>query len=351
MFDNVNDANSHSNSQDILLGSSPSDVTGVPPENDYSQNDNSQNDYANKVCAIIVTFNIGKKVLAGLESLIKQVNYVVIVDNNSADNSFLVAEDFAKQHHGRVQVVQSGINNLALAQNLGIKAAKELGADFVLLMDHDSVAGEGMVASLRLAYENYNTNSDKKAAIIAPNLSDRFSVRRAYYICHVKRIFFRRRTFSDKNVGNEAILDDLMVAIASGSLIPMKVIEQIGMMNEDLCIDQVDFEWCLRAIIAGYKIIAVRDAMLEHQLGKCRDFKMLNMCITTSNHNPTRRYYIYRNRLRLWRIYGLRLPAFVLFDICAIIFDLGKITFLEANKRAKFKAILKGVRDAIVGEK
>ncbi len=296
-----------------------------------------------KVCAVFVTFNIGKKMLAGLESLLAQAEYIVIVDNNSTDNSFAIAHSFAKAHEGRVQVVQSGVNNLAHAQNIGIKTASELAADFVLMMDHDSVAGEGMVEALRHAYHSYNLANCKKAAIVVPNLADRFSKRRAYYICHVGRALFWRKTF-----GNQAVLDDLMVAIASGSLIPMAVLDEIGLMNEDFCIDQVDFEWCLRAVAAGFKVIAVRDAMLEHQLGKCRDFKLMNMCITTSNHNPMRRYYIYRNRLRLWRMYGLTVPAFVLFDICAIIYDLGKISMLEANKKAKLRAIFKGVRDAVL---
>jgi rhamnosyltransferase len=298
------------------------------------------------ICAVLVTYNIGKRVLAGLNSLLQQVDSIIIIDNNSSDNSMLVAQDFAKNHDGRVQVLQSGVNNLAYAQNLGIAAAKIMGADFVLLMDHDSVAGDGMVTSLLEAYQDYNANNHKCAAIAVPNIAERFSVRQAYYTCHIKRIMFWRKTF-----GDNAILDDLMVAIASGSLISMQVLDEIGNMNEDFCIDQVDFEWCLRAVVAGYKIIAVRDAVLEHQLGKCRDFKVMRMCITTSNHNPTRRYYIYRNRLRLWRMYGLRLPAFVIFDICAIIFDLCKIAFLEANKKAKMKAILKGVGDALIGKK
>jgi rhamnosyltransferase len=298
----------------------------------------------NKVCAVLVTFNIGKRVLAGLESLLEQAENIIIVDNNSSDNSFVVAQEFADTHVGKVQVLQSGMNNLAVAQNIGIKAAKHIGAEFILLMDHDSVAGSGMVANLLEAQQNYNANSGKKVAIAAPNLADRFSVRQAHYTCHIGRAIFWRKTF-----GKNAILDDLMVAIASGSLIPMNVIDEIGLMNENFCIDQVDFEWSLRALTSGYKIIAVRNAMLEHQLGKCRDFKVMSMCVTTSNHNAMRRYYIYRNRLRLWRLYGHKIPSFVLFDLCAILFDLGKITMLGANRRAKFRAILSGVRDAVFG--
>jgi rhamnosyltransferase len=305
-------------------------------------NELAQQDYSkvnNGVCAIVVTYNIGKRVLLGIESLLSQVEHIIVIDNNSSDNSLRIVQDFAENYPKQIKVVANKTNNLAAAQNVGINYAKKLKARFILIMDHDSIAGEAMVVKQLQAYNSFD---DGSLAIVAPNLCDKFSKRKAHYIRHYKKIGFSRITF-----GKNDVLTNIMLVIASGSLIPLQAIDNIGLMNEDFCIDQLDFEWCLRAISMNYKIIALRDANLLHQLGKCRDFKMLKMCVTTSNHNAVRRYYIYRNRLRLWRMYGLKVPAFILFDIVAISYDLIKITLFEASKKAKLKAAICGARDSL----
>lgn len=297
----------------------------------------------NGVCAVIVTYNIGKKVLDGIASLMPQVQHIVVVDNSSSDNSYHVVRDYAAQHEGHLTVLCNLTNNLAKAQNMGIAEAKKRGFAWVLLLDHDSVAESGMVQTL-LTYYHQLHHQEAPIAVIVPNIHDRFSARRASYLTHYKGVLPWRRHFTD-----QPILYDILVAIASGSLIPMSVLEDVGGMDEDFCIDQVDFEWCLRAVSRGYHIVAVHDAVLNHQLGRCRDFTWQKLCITTSNHNAIRRYFIYRNRLRLWRRYGLKLPAFLLFDICAVAYDIAKILFLEAHKKQKFQAIWQGVRDACLG--
>jgi rhamnosyltransferase len=142
------------------------------------------------------------------------------------------------------------------------------------------------------------------------------------------------------------VLKNVMVAIASGSLIPIRTLDTVGVMDEDFCIDNVDYDFSLRIVRSRMKILAVRDAVLHHALGCCQDHTLVGMRVTTTNHSPMRRYYIYRNRLRLWRKHGLYVPSFVLLDMCAIAFDIFKILCLEKKKRAKFRAIFSGMRAA-----
>jgi rhamnosyltransferase len=291
------------------------------------------------ICAIIVTHNIGEKVLETLKSVSDSVDYCVIVDNASCDDTVSLLRSYCASTNG-VEMIEHPVNNLARAQNMGIRRAREKGYGWVLLLDHDSTPDSYMVSNLYHAYHAHP--APETIGILVPNLSDAFSMRPARYTRHIGRgIFFR--TGFDKR----PIMDDVMVAISSGSLIPIALFEKVGVMNEDLCIDNVDYDFCLRVLKHGKKIVAVRDALLNHQLGHCRDHHMVGMRITTTNHSPMRRYYIYRNRLRLWRLHGAAIPAYVLMDVCAIAFDLFKITVLETNKRAKFRAVLSGARDAI----
>jgi rhamnosyltransferase len=292
------------------------------------------------ICSVIVTYNRGKRIIATLEQAAAATDYCVIIDNGSSDQTVAIVRDYIAAQPDKFELIEHPVNNLAKAQNLGIRRAKEKGAGWVLLLDHDSIPGRAMVETMRQTYAT--CSHPEQVAMLVPNLCDKFSARSASYTRHVARSLFFRSGF-----GKHAVMDDVLVAIASGSLIPMQTFEQIGLMDEHLCIDNVDYDFCLRAIRHRLRIVAVRDAILHHQLGKCRDHRVGGVSVTTTNHHPVRRYYIYRNRLLLWRTHGLSVPAFILFDGCAIAYDLLKITLFEANKRTKIRAIFSGVRDAL----
>mgnify|MGYP002888735411 CR=1 FL=1 len=54
--------------------------------------------------------------------------------------------------------------------------------------------------------------------------------------------------------------------ITSGSIIPVKVLQNVGLMDETLFIDYIDYEWCLRAIHKGYQIY-LSDSKMRHNMG------------------------------------------------------------------------------------
>ena len=66
--------------------------------------------------------------------------------------------------------------------------------------------------------------------------------------------------------GDQAIECEFL--IASGSLIPLAAWDAVGGMEEALFIDQVDIEWCQRAIARGYGIFGAEQAVLEHKIGR-----------------------------------------------------------------------------------
>lgn len=78
-------------------------------------------------------------------------------------------------------------------------------------------------------------------------------------------------------------------------MIPIEVIDKVGGMNDDMFIDGVDFEWCLRARNYGYKILQCTSAKLIHELGNGNSDKVLS-------HSPNREYYIVRNSFKMSRM-------------------------------------------------
>ena len=209
-------------------------------------------------------------------------------------------------------------------------------------MDHDSIPAARMVESLQSTWRELPQR--EQVGIIAPCLTDVHSGRQARYPQARGKWSIKRVGF-----GEGAALDHLLGVIASGSLIPTSVFKKVGLMDETLCIDYVDKDFCLRVVRAGYRIAAARDAVLHHRLGECCDHRLLGLRITTTNHCPERRYYIYRNRLKSWGKHGIAVPAFVLYDFLAMGYDLLRVIGFENHKIAKLKAMGKGMRDALSG--
>lgn len=294
------------------------------------------------VCAVMVTHHPGPSLPEILAPLLAQVERLVIVDNCSGDETRDIIHTYQAQEPGRIELLLRESNNLAAAQNDGIRRALELGYSWVLLMDHDSVPAAGMVETLRRTA--HALPHGKPVGIAAPRLTDIHSGRQARYPQLVGRLGCRRVGF-----GDQPLLDGLLGVIASGSLVPASVFRQVGWMDERLCIDYVDKEFCLRVVRGGYRIVAVRDAVLHHQLGRSKDHRLMGLRVTTTNHSPERCYYIYRNRIASWGKHGLAVPAFVAYDLLAIGYDLLRLLCFEQQKTSKLKAIWRGTRDALRG--
>ncbi len=111
----------------------------------------------------------------------------------------------------------------------------------------------------------------------------------------------------------------------------------------------MDKDFCLRVINAGLQIIAVKEAVLHHQLGQSRDHSLMGIPVTTTNHSPERCYYIYRNRAKSWGRYGSAQPGFVIYDMMAMGYDVLRLICFEDRKLAKFGAMARGLRDACSG--
>lgn len=295
-----------------------------------------------QVCAVVVTYCVGESLWDVIAPLLEQVAQVIIVDNLSDTATQQVLAVMQRQFPERIGILRRDSNNLAAAQNDGIRRALELEYGWVLLMDHDSVPAKGMVAALRAAWERLPMRD--QVGIVAPRLTDILSDRPARYPQATGRFLCRRRGFE-----GSAVLDNLLCVVASGSLIPASVFRKVGLMDESLCIDYVDKDFCLRVVKAGLRVVAARDAELRHRLGRCRDYFLLGVRITTTNHGPDRCYYIFRNRLRTWRRHGGSLPAFVLYDVLAMGYDLLRLVCFEDRKAAKLHAIWRGFRDAVNG--
>jgi rhamnosyltransferase len=118
----------------------------------------------------------------------------------------------------------------------------------------------------------------------------------------------------------------------------------LGPFRDDLFIDQVDHEYCLRAHRNGYDVVQVGDAVIEHTLGDRTVHSVGGLPVVTSNHSALRRYYITRNRLMVARQYP-DLPTYRRLQRWQTFSELRNIVLFEDGRRAKLAMMARGVWD------
>lgn len=263
------------------------------------------------VVAVVILYNPDLvPLICRLQAVLEQVDHVIAVDNSREPR----AEPAVTALSSCTVYLPLRTNlGIAVAQNRGIQAARDLGATHVLLLDQDSAIPAGMVTRL-LAAESLLAQRNVQFAAVGPVFVDEKTEEMSRAP--------REAWLSTRAVRLDPVLPDPVEAdyiIASGSLVRMEIFDQIGGMAEELFIDWVDIEWCLRARHRGFKCYVVPDVVMRHSVG-IRAVRILGRNIYI--HNGIRAYYRMRNAVFLlrvrhmglaWRIHTLlRIPKYLL---------------------------------------
>jgi rhamnosyltransferase len=282
------------------------------------------------VCAITVTYHPDAKLPLRVESTLRQVGALVIVDNGSGDAELGMLRRLAT--HSSITLIPN-LNNVGIASalNIGIRRAIALGFKWVLLLDQDCWIDDDMVQTLIATHAAYPDR-------------DRLGVIGSGY----------RESDSPQHERTEAIVGDdweeVGSVITSGSLIPLEAHEAIGAFREDFFIDHVDTEYCFRARAKGYRVIRTRQPIMSHAIGAISRHKVLWMQKWTFNHAADRRYYFARNDTVMLREFGhyiLGLWALKSFGRCVRMCK--RIALYEDMKTRKIIAVAQGFWDGVRG--
>jgi rhamnosyltransferase len=282
------------------------------------------------VAAVVITFHPDPKSLEQLlNALLPQASRIFIINNGTAaDMPWHTSLD-----NPATTITHLGENKgIGYAQNFGIAQAKAQFADYVLLMDQDSIPAKNMVTILLAAIQ-----SKTDAAAVGPNYIDPRHPKQSPFV--------RLQGFRLKRVACESENDIVAVdhLIASGCLISMSALEKVGLMREDLFIDYVDIEWGLRARREGLISYGVCAAHMQHQLGEA-PVKFLGRNLVL--HQAFRHYYLYRNILLLCREswIPLRWKMALLFNLSLKYFFYSAFT---SNRIAHIRMMTRGIIDGL----
>jgi rhamnosyltransferase len=299
------------------------------------------------VTAIVVSYNPSLDTFERLlDALRNQVDRVLVVDNGSSVSTL--------SHLEQLTTVR-GIDVLRLGANLGIAAAQNHGArealrftestrhreaEYLLFFDHDSIPEPQMVRTLVSADLSLRAQGLLVGAI-GPVPVDRRSRTPANFICA------RGSRLERRLCGNDEILS-VEFLISSGTLIRSDVWRRIGPMNEGLFIDHVDTEWCLRALIAGFRLYAAGAARLMHSLGDDVAPVWFGRWREVFVHSPVRDYYIVRNTILLLRQVPMRL-AWRIFLFRRLVMFAVFFGAVVPPRGDRLRLMMAGVRDGLRG--
>lgn len=179
---------------------------------------------------------------------------------------------------------------LAAAQNLGLAQARVLQAEFVLLCDQDSVAAPDMVEALLRGHAELTAAGHAVAAVGPVHGDERLAQLSPFVRAEGWRMVRAHCDASQPWVRCDHV-------IASGSLIAMDRLAQVGEMEAGLFIDLVDIEWCYRARQFGAACYGICDARMHHVLG---DAPSSIFGRPVAQRMPLRHFYLFRNTVLLF---------------------------------------------------
>lgn len=259
-----------------------------------------------KVFVIILNYNGEGFIVQCLDSVEKLKSNdleikILVVDNASNDNSV----ELIKTKHKEVEILINEKNlGFAEGNNLGIKYALEKGADYVLILNLDTIVDKDLVVQLIKSAE-----SDSRIGIVGPKIyfapgyefhGERYKPNeRGKVIWYAgglidwKNILASHRGVDEVDKGQYDKTAETDFVSGCGMLIKKEVFEKIGLLDERYFLYWEDNDFCQRAKKAGLKLIYEPLATMFH----------LNAG-SSSSGGPLQEYYLTRNRLLFGSAYA-----------------------------------------------
>lgn len=297
-----------------------------------------------KIGAVIVTYFPKVNVRDTINSILDQVDHIIIIDNTPDESSGKILNQIVSISN-KINIIFNLDNlGIATALNNGISYLESINMDYAITFDQDSIATKGMIATLL----NTHKIIHNKVALVGPSIYhekfDDYILPTFKKHKHIPFFFTRERCNSGIH------LSKVTMIITSGALIKIETFNKIGPFKDKLFIDYVDTEYCLRSISMGYEIILNCKAKLLHNLGDQKKVFCFGICLKPTNHAPIRHYYISRNRIYMLKKYAFKVPHWFCYDLLFGTMLIIKVILTEKNKRQKLKAFLTGLFDGINGK-
>jgi|GEM_PF-464231 len=254
---------------------------------------------------------------------------VIVVDNGSCDDSVATI----RQEYPRTILIENSTNlGFTGGNNIGARRALELGADYVWLLNNDTVVAPD---SLRKLVDE--AEKSPEIGLLSPTIYDYDSPGHvqfmgAYILPAKWRVFY----VDDPNELNDELVRRNLILFGTALLIKRNVIETIGLLSEKYFAYYEDNDYSLRALRNNFRNMVVTDAHILHK----------GVRSTGGKNSPTKAFLMARNAYFLWKDNGE--GSFFFIRYIGMMIGYAKYLSDEGNRNG-YDACLNGVYAAFKG--
>lgn len=229
------------------------------------------------VYIVILNYNGYRDTIECVKSIedITYKNYkIVIVDNASTDDSEKMLNKSFSKHH----IIQTGKNlGFAGGNNIGIKYAIQNNAEYILLLNNDTIVDKDFLGYLVKGFSLHENVGMVGAKI--------------YYYDMPNKVWYAGGKFNRLRAKGEHCVIDIdtnykEVEFITGclQLISVNALKKVGLMEEKYFLYYEDVDYCFRFMDNGYKLIYSKESKIYHKCGGSANYKS-PLSIFYSNRN------------------------------------------------------------------
>jgi len=291
-----------------------------------------------KVYVLILTWNRIYDVMTCLSHLheLDYPNYVpVVIDNASNDGTV----EAVRAKFPQITVLENETNlGYAGGNNVGIRYAIEHGADYMLIVNSDTILPPKLLREL----VNVASSSEDIGAVGAKNL--RMTKPSIVWGAYLKMTYdwklVRVIGKEEKDSPRYSLVREVPAVIGCGMLLSRRAVEEVGMIDEFLFGYHEDVDWCLRARRKGYRCIYAGTAHILHRGSS-------STSIVHEKSMPCA-YFVPRNAVIVARRYGARLQsARVVLSMLLYLLRKEMKCQLGIIRKGSFSLMWRGFRDGL----
>jgi len=256
--------------------------------------------------------------LENIKQFIDDIDKLIIWDNTPSEEKEKYALDLDR-YSDKVVYLTSGKNEgTAYAYNRAAEWMIMNKYNYLVLMDQDS------------KWENFNAYKKSASIYVRTKPNSIFTPQINHITCGVE-------------------IERVDNCISSGMVIPREIYQFIGKFDENLFVEAVDMDYCLRARMLNITILKINNNSLLRQPFGRMTYSRLLKCYTR-NDPPERTYNIVRNHIVIIRKYWEQLKRYEITDwIWAyVIARFFKIILIEDSKLRKIFSIIRACFDGVL---
>jgi hypothetical protein len=186
---------------------------------------------------------------------------VLLVDNGSTDGSVA----FLKEKFPEIELIENARNvGFAEGNNVGIRRAQEMGAEFVLLLNNDTTVEPAFLMELVDAAQ-----ADERIGVIGPRLNRAAKRDRVWFAGGKISMWLgwtRHVGNRSKDRGQFTGVVDEDYQTGAAMMLSREALAKTGLLDADYVSYFEDADLCVRARRAGFRVVCCRDALVWHKV-------------------------------------------------------------------------------------